>query len=369
MKQIKENYHFTKFDKYILFEFIKTYLGALVFFVVIMSFTELLERLDFFQERNVSAINIFLYHLYKTPFFILQFSPIAVLFAVVFSLGMLAKNRELMAVITGGVNFFRVVFYLYLTGLALSIFFIFFNDIITVRTQEITGEMNRGFKGITHRLDKQYLNMYGKGNYIYHITYYHYHEKKMDNVQILKTSKNKERVESRIDAKDAIWNNDKKVWVFHNGIIRHFDPEGNLTNAEPFKEKEIVLQEKPSDFDYKKKDVKELSISSAWKYIKNIEAKGFMTRTELVDFHLKFSFPFACLLMMLIGAPLSLYSSKSVIIISFGFSLLGFVVYWVLLSLGMSLGKTGMLPPFLGVWMSNIFFAFVSYILHKKIAT
>ncbi len=371
MKQLKENYKFTTFDKYILVAFIKNYLGVLIFLVIIFNFTELIERMDFFEKHNVSGKSIFLYHMYKTPFFILQISPIAILFAVVFSLGMLAKNRELMSVITSGVNFFRVVFYLYLTGLALSIFFIFFNDIITVRTQEITKEMNKGFKykNIKNRLDKQYLNMYGKENYIYHIAYYHYHEKKMANVQILKTSKNKERVEFRIDSKDAIWNNDKKVWVFHDGIIRHFDTEGNLTNAEPFKEKEIVLQEKPSDFDYRKRDVEELSISTALKYIKKLKANGFMIRTELVDFHLKFSFPFACLLMMLIGAPLSLYSSRSVLIISLAFSLGAFMLYWLFLSLGMPLGKNGVLPPFLGAWMSNIVFIFISYILHKKIAT
>ena len=107
----------------------------------------------------------------------------------------MAKNRELMSVITAGVNFFRVVLYLYIAGFILSIFFIFFNDIIGVKAQEKAGEMDRKFKGITHRLDKQNLNMYGKENFIYHIAYYHYYEQKMENIQIERTSEAKDRID------------------------------------------------------------------------------------------------------------------------------------------------------------------------------
>ena len=369
MKEIKENYKFATFDKYILIEFIKPYLGALILIVVMTNVTELLENLDNFQKWNVKTMEVFIYYVYKSPFLVVQFSPIAIMFGTVFSLGIMAKNRELMAVIVGGVNFFRLVFYLYLAGFALSIFFVFFNDIIGVRAQEKVGEMNRKFKGITHRLDKQDLNMYGKENYLYHIAYYHFYEQKMDNVQIEKTSKTKDKIEFRIDARYAIWDKNKKIWVFHDGIVRNFDEQGNLTSVERFEEKEIVIPEKPSDFDYQQKDIDELSIVASWKYIKNLQAIGFMSRNELVDFHLKFSFPFACLLMMLIGAPLSIYSKRSVLIISFGLALLVSFIYWVFLSIGISLGKNGVFPPFLAVWMGNIFFIAVSYVVHKKVVT
>lgn len=369
MEEIKDNYKFTIFDKLILKEFIKPYLGALVLIVVMTLVTELLERLDEFQKWNVKPFEVFLYYLYRSPFLIVQFSPIAIIFGTVFSLGLMAKNRELMSIIIGGVSFFRVVLYLYIAGFTLSIFFIFFNDIIGVRAQEKASEMDRKFKGITHRLDKQNLNMYGKENFIYHIAYYHYYEQKMDDIQIEKTSEAKDRIEFRIDAKNAVWDKEKNIWVFHDGIIRIFDEQGDLKSVERFDEKEITLLEKPKDFDYQQKDIDELSISEALKYIKNLQSKGFMSRNEWVDFHLKFSFPFACLLMMLIGAPLSIYSTKSVLIISFGLALLGSFIYWVFLSIGISLGKNGVLPPFLAVWMGNIFFAVVSYIVHKKVVT
>ncbi len=363
------NYKFTKFDKYILKEFIKSYLGALLLIVILINVTELVEKMGLYQEKNVSRADILLYYIYKTPYLIFQYSSIAVLFAVVFSLGILAKNRELMSIITGGVNFLRMVFYLYITGLALSIFLILFNDIVCSKTQEQIGKMNRQFKGITHRYDKQNIIMYGKENYIYYITYYHFHDKKMDNIQILKTSPGKEMIEHRIDSRHAQWDSNKKIWVFHDGIIRFFEPDGSLKSVERFKEKEIALKEEPVDFEYQKKYLDELSISASWKHIKNMEAKGFMARKEWVDFHIKFSLPFSCLLMIMIGAPLSIYSTRSVLIISFGLTLSGYVLYWLLLSIGMSLGKNGVLSPFLSVWITNFVFIIIIFFIHKKVIT
>ncbi len=369
LKELKENFKFTIFDRYILVEFIKPFLGAILLIVVMTNITELLEKMNFFLKKDIKGMEIFLYYLYKSPFLIVQFSPVAVLFASVFSLGILAKNRELMSIITGGVSFFRVVMFLYITGFLLSIFFVFFNEIVVVKAQQRVRTMYMKFKGIQCRMDKQNLNMYGKENYLYHITYYHYLEKKMDNIQVLKTSPSKDKIEFRIDAEYALWDDQKKVWIFNKGIIRFFDLKGNLESVEQFDEKEIILPEVPDDFAYQTKKMDELNIRDAWKYINKLKTKGFTYQTELVDFHLKFSFAFACLLMMLIGAPLSIYSTKSVLVMSFGLSLLGSFIYWVLLSIGISLGKNGVLPPFFAVWMGNIVFALISYFIHKKIAT
>ncbi len=333
--------------------------------------TELLERLNFFINNHVQPSEILIYYLYKSPYFILQYAPVACLFAVVFSLGMLNKNKELIAMITQGVSFYRLVFYLYLLAFTLSVFFIFFNDVIVVRFENRVEEMNRKFRGIqtVHQQDKSNLNMYGKNNFVYHIGYYHFLEKRMSDIQILNISSSKEKVKFRIDAKAGQWDSEKKVWVFFNGLIRYFDDQGQLASTEKFEQKEIEIPEQPGDFEYEEKKVDELSIVQAWRYIRSLKTKGFRYQAELVDFNLKFSFPFACLLMILIGAPLSLYSTRSVVIISFGLSLLVTFVYWVILSIGISMGKNGVLPGILSVWMGNILFIIISYYIHKKVTT
>ncbi len=365
--EVRNYYKITTFDKYILKEIIKPFLGALLLIILMTHITEIMERLDFFMSHHVKFFQLLLYYLYKTPFLIIEFSPVALLFAVVFTLGMMAKNKELIAIISGGVSFYRVVLYLYIAGFLFSIFLILFNNIIVVRFQNLAYEMNNKFKGIISNFDRRNFSMYGKHNFLYHIGYYNNKEKSLYDIEIIRTSPEKDSVLFRIDAKKAVWNRIKKQWCFYNGIIRYFNNNGDIIKIEEFKEKIINIPEKPKDFAYINKDINELTIKEALRYINKLKIKGFTYQKELVDFHLKFSFPFTCLIMMLIGAPLSFYSTKSVVILSMGLALLGSFLYWMILSIGFSLGKNGVIPPFLAAWLGNIIFLIVAFFIHKKI--
>ncbi len=359
----------TIIDKYLLIEFFKTFTGALFLIVVMNHLIEIMERLDFFISKKVKFIEVVVYYLYKTPFFIVELAPIAVLFAVVFSLGILAKNREIVAMITGGISFYRIVFYLYVTGFLLSVIFIIFNEFIVVPAQRKAVELNNKFRNIYYVKDRRNFSMYGKHNFIYYIKYYNSKEKLMQDIQVLRTSPDKDKIIFRIDANCAKWDEMKKVWIFKNGILRKFDKNGNLKEVEKFEEKDIKIPERPSDFEYTRTDVTQLRIKEAITYINKLKACGFQYHKELVDFHIKFSFPFTCFLMMLIGAPLSIYSTRSVIVISMGLALLGSFAYWVILNIGVSFGKNGILPAFVAAWLGNIIFLGISIFIHRKIPT
>ncbi|MBN1898211.1 MAG: LptF/LptG family permease [Spirochaetes bacterium] len=359
----------TIIDRYILIEFVKTFFGALFLIVIVNHLIELMERLDFFISRNIKFIDVIYYYLYKTPFFIVELSPIAILFAVVFSLGIMAKNREIVAMITGGISFYRIIAYLYITGLLLSILFVFFNESVVVPSQRKSIDIYNKFKNIIYAKDRRNFSMYGKHNFVYHIKYYNSKEKQLENIHVFRTSPDKEKILYRIDARLAVWDEMKELWIFKNGVIRKLNEFKELEEVESFEEKEIPIPEKPSDFEYTRTDITELTIKEAVQYINRLKSSGFQYQKELVDFHLKFSFPFTCLLMMLIGAPLSIYSTRSVIVISMGLSLMVSFVYWVILNIGVSMGKNGILPAVVAAWMGNCIFLVISFFIHKKIPT
>ncbi len=359
----------TIIDRYILVEFFKTFIASLFLIVVMNHLIELMERLGFFMSKNIEPLKILKYYLFKSPFFIIELSPIAILFSVVFTLGVMGKNREITAIITSGVSYYRIIFYLYITGFILSIFFIFFNEFVVVPAQKKVTEMNNNFRNIYYAKDRRNFSMYGKHNFIYYIRYYNAKAQTMEYIEVLRTSADKSTILWRIDAKLARWDAIKKKWIYQNGVERHFDKGGQIISVENIIEKEIDIPEKPADFEYIRTDISELSISDALKYINRLKYSGFPYQKELVDFHIKFAFPFACLLMMLIGAPLSLYSTRSILVISMGLALLGSFTYWVILNIGISLGKNGVLPAVISAWIGNIIFLGISFYIHKKIPT
>ena len=83
-----------------------------------------------------------------------------------------------------------------------------------------------------------------------------------------------------------------------------------------------------------------------------------LTRRQLrIEFNKRFSYPFACFVLMLVGVPLGLSSRRGGKSTGFVVTLLLVFLYYFLSSLGVALAKTGKLNPFLGVWGANLLFA------------
>jgi lipopolysaccharide export system permease protein len=74
----------------------------------------------------------------------------------------------------------------------------------------------------------------------------------------------------------------------------------------------------------------------------------------LVEIHKKFSIPAACIVFVLIGAPLGIMVRRGGIAIGVGLSLGFFVLYWAFLIGGEELADRRIIPPFWAMWSPNI---------------
>jgi lipopolysaccharide export system permease protein len=82
----------------------------------------------------------------------------------------------------------------------------------------------------------------------------------------------------------------------------------------------------------------------------------------LVEFHKKFSVPFACIVFVLVGGPLGMRARKSGAAIGFA-SILFFIFYYLCLLGGETLSDRGLLPPWLAMWAPNIVLGIVGVVL------
>ncbi|MCY7361747.1 MAG: LptF/LptG family permease [Ignavibacteria bacterium] len=73
-----------------------------------------------------------------------------------------------------------------------------------------------------------------------------------------------------------------------------------------------------------------------------------------VEIFKKYSIPFACVVFVLVGAPLGYRVKKGGFGIAAGLSLLFFLLYWVCLIGGEKLADRGIVSPFMGMWIANI---------------
>lgn len=85
-----------------------------------------------------------------------------------------------------------------------------------------------------------------------------------------------------------------------------------------------------------------------------------------VEIHKKYSIPAACIVFVLIGAPLGVMTRKGGFGMAASISLFFFLVYWAFLIGGEKLADRNMLSPFLGMWSANFLIGAIGILLTMK---
>ena len=96
--------------------------------------------------------------------------------------------------------------------------------------------------------------------------------------------------------------------------------------------------------------------------------EGGDTRPYLIEFYSRFSYPAACLVLMLVGVPLGLSSKRGGKGTGFIVTLMLVLIYYVLSLLGSAFARSGKLTPLLGVWGANILFAVAGILLIQQMS-
>lgn len=87
-----------------------------------------------------------------------------------------------------------------------------------------------------------------------------------------------------------------------------------------------------------------------------------------VEIHKKYSLPVACVVFILLGAPLGTMTRKGGFGMAAGISLFFFLIYWAFLIGGEKLADRGLLSPFWGMWSANILLGLLGIWLTVKSA-
>jgi len=89
----------------------------------------------------------------------------------------------------------------------------------------------------------------------------------------------------------------------------------------------------------------------------------------LIELHSRFSYPAACLVLMLVGVPLGVASRRGGKSSGFVFTILLVLLYYILSYTGIALTKQDKVSPFAGVWSANLIFAAAGVFLLWQMAS
>ena len=87
-----------------------------------------------------------------------------------------------------------------------------------------------------------------------------------------------------------------------------------------------------------------------------------------IEFHRKFALTYAIIVLFFVGAPLGAIIKKGGFGAPVVIAAIIFLIYFVLMSIGNNLANSHVVSPFLGMWLSGIFFTPIAFIITRAAA-
>ena len=342
-------------SRYVLRHFFPVFglaLGAIVGLYLVIDF---FEKVDNLLEKHVDAASILSYFMLKIPFIVTQAIPMAALLGSLIALGILKRNRELIALETAGIRATTYVGPILLTALGLSLAHLLADETLArAMNQKAQQIWQREVLNHKASLAWSHENVWYHGhNVIYQIRLYNKEAESLEKVSLFYLNRKFELTE-RLDAKRVRWQDQR--WIAEDGLILRFTE--SQVEQEWFAERELALAETPSDFARLETIPEELNWIDLYRYTQKIRTEGYNARPYEVELHMRLALPLTTFIVALLGVTIALSQGlHGGLAIGVGIALVVASLYFMVLHLGTALATAGILPPLVGVWAGDIIFA------------
>lgn len=373
--------------RYVLKENLRT-LGWIFSVLTVLCFLiDFFDKWDDLLEQEVSALTGLYYMACRIPQLIVYVIPVSMLLSGFITLGLMGRRNELIALKASGASGFMIAAPLILTaGFLCLISFLWAELLVPSASREASRIWRTEVKRTSQRgivaKSQFWLRSPGDGRTnFYRIGFLETSSRTtvggkergtipftLKDVTILTVDRNF-TLTQRVDARQMDWDGQK--WILSDGTNwTKEDPEGKGSKVERFQTREIPLPEKPEDFQWVREEVESMGFFELLEYVERAKREGFDATAQLTDLHFKMASSLFPLVTALFTIPLAMRIPPRAAGLATGVILsmaIGFV-YYLVLALGLALGRGGMVPPFLGAWASNFCFgaAGLWWIVHMR---
>lgn len=355
-----------KLVTYMLRSFFPVFLGALLFFVLILCLTDLFMNLWNYISKGVSSREVGMILLYYIPKTIWYAVPIAMLFATAYMLSDFYARNELLAIFASGISLFRFSVPLLGVAVVMSFGLFFFEDnvVVPTYTKKVHMQEHALHKEKSLNNDKIVI-MSDEGRVIYKADFYDDSVARLYTVYVL-VRDNDRNLKALFYGDNAMWKNGK--WILSNPV-EYRNSEDGIIQVPVESELMDEFTEPPETFRNNTISVEEVNTRQAREYILHLEKAGLPSAEEKSVYYKKYSFPFVVFIVVFIAVGLSGKTRKNVLIVSLALSVTAVVLFYVTQMITMLMAKFQAIPPLFGAWFPVIMFILISTVLLKYAKT
>jgi lipopolysaccharide export system permease protein len=351
-------------DWYILKKFLTAYVFIVMVLLAVVTIINITERNEDLIKNQVGLVPAALYYLDYIPYIASMIWPITVFISVVFITSQMAQHTEIVAMLSSGISFRRIMRpYLYGAAIISLVSFYFGGWVIPDSNKDRVAFERAYFQRPYTFTDRDIHMKVGPESYMY-LQSFNNHAKVGYRFTLETIDSN--RVESRLTAQRLEWQPDSGIWKMKNWSLRKFDGKEEVYTAGT--ERDTLLRISPEDFDSDKDEFETLTMNELNDLIDELELRGADNiQVYEVEKYVRFASPFAAFILTFIGLTVAARKSRggSGFQIALGF-LLAFI-YIIFYLLSRTSAQAGSIDPMIAVWIPNVIFTIVGLGLYKTL--
>lgn len=350
-------------DRYILKKFLGTYLMATILFLAVIAMFDVTEKLDAFLTAPIKE-TVFDYFMSFLPYFANQLSPLFVFISVIFFTSKLAGNSEIIAILSSGISFKRLLWpYMIGATVLAALTFALSNYLIPPTNIHRINYTNKYVKN--KRVDTgTNIQLQASPGVIAYFgrfenptkTGYRFSLDKFDGKKLV----------SRLTAQSISYDSTKNYhWTVYNYMIRDF--KGMKEDVRKGVKLDTIIPIEPKDFLISVNDQETLTTPQLAEYIDKQKMRGVANiKAFEIEKERRYATTAAAYILTLIGMSLSSRKVKGGMGLNIGIGL-GLSFSYILFStVTSSFAVSGMTTPFVAMWIPNVIYLLIGVFLFHR---
>ena len=352
---------FNRIDRYIIKKFLGTYIFAIILILAITIMFDVNEKLDAFIKAPLDA-TIFDYFLNFLPYFANQFSPLFTFIAVIFFTSKLADNSEIIAMLSAGVSFKRLLLPYMISAAVIAISsYVLSAYIIPPANIERIEFTNTYVKNKRVDYGNNIMLQVAPGQIAYMSRY--------DNTtktgyKFSLESFEEKKLKSRLTAQIIKWDTAYQ-WQVRDYEIRDFKEQREYIQTG--KRLDTIIPFEPRDFLIAKNDHEKMTSPQLSEYINRQKERGVANiKSFEIENEKRYAMCAAAFILTVIGMALSSKKVKGGMGLNIGIGLVLSFSYILFMTVTSSFAVSGLTSPMVAMWIPNIIYTIIAIFLYRR---
>jgi lipopolysaccharide export system permease protein len=354
-----------KLDFYILGKFLGTFVFAIMLIISISVVFDMAEKIDDFLEHSapLEAI-VFDYYANFIPYFANLFTPLFVFIAVIFFTSKMASQTEIIAILSSGVSFRRLMVP-YMVGAAIiGTFSFFLGAYVIPPANKIRLDFENTYIKKRRETGMNNIHMQIEPNVFVYVRRYSSLREVGDDFSL--EIFDGKILKKKITASTAVYDTATLGWSLRDYEMREFLANDRQLISEGA-QLDTMLNMKPADFKEERKFFETMNNTELDLYIDEQQQRGVgNVEAFLIEKHRRVAAPFSAFILSIMGLSLASRKVRGGMGLHIGVGIALSFGYILFMTVSTTFAINGNMSPWLAVWMPNFVFAAIAAYLYRR---